>query len=187
MVLGIREALVTSAGAGELGVEVYGVSDIADDQKRRATVAGGDGSDVIAALVIGAFKGLVEGGAAPAAVAGFGGSRCFIGPAVIGRRYRRFRCALFGLADEVSGFVEIDVVRDGRAIRIHPWHGAVKDIEILFRIGRSGIRPWDLQEIAEFSEEHLIVRPLGRAGVFPAGDERCDFLWQDRGHWLPSD
>jgi hypothetical protein len=43
VVLGIREALVTSAGAGELGVEVDGVPDIADDQEGRAPVAGGDG------------------------------------------------------------------------------------------------------------------------------------------------
>ena len=139
VVLGIREALVTSAGAGELGIEVDGVAHIADDEERRATVASRNGSDVIAALVIGAFQGFVEGRAAPAAMAGFGGGRW---PGLIRAD------TLFGFQHEVGGFVEIDVIRDRRAIRIHAGHGAVEYVSVLFRIGRSGIGPWDFEEIA---------------------------------------
>ena len=43
---GVREALVMAAGAGELGVEIDGVADIADDEKRRAALGGGQGGDV---------------------------------------------------------------------------------------------------------------------------------------------
>ena len=58
---GIGEALVLAAGAGELGVEVDGVADVANDEERRAAFVGGQGGDVAAALVEGAFKGFVEG------------------------------------------------------------------------------------------------------------------------------
>jgi hypothetical protein len=70
---GIGEAFVLAAGAGELGVEVDGVADIADDEEGRAALIGGQGGDVAAALVVGAFKGFVEGEGAAFAVAGLGG------------------------------------------------------------------------------------------------------------------
>ena len=58
---GIGEAFVLAAGAGELGVEVDGVADVADDQEWRAAFVGGQGGDVAAPLVEGAFEGFVEG------------------------------------------------------------------------------------------------------------------------------
>ena len=41
VVFRVREALVMAAGAGELGVEIDAVADIADDEKRRAASAAG--------------------------------------------------------------------------------------------------------------------------------------------------
>jgi len=78
--MGIGEALVAPAGAGELGVEVDRMADVANDEEGRASVAGRDVGDVIAGLVVGAFEGAVKGGGAAAAVAGFGGGRPVIAP-----------------------------------------------------------------------------------------------------------
>jgi hypothetical protein len=66
---GIGEALVLAAGAGELGVEVDGVADVANDQERRAALLGRQRGDLAAPLVEGAFEGLVEGEGAALAVA----------------------------------------------------------------------------------------------------------------------
>ena len=71
VVFRVREALVMAAGAGELGVEIDAVADVANDEKRRAALGDGERGDVAAALVEGAFEGAVEGGGAALAVAGF--------------------------------------------------------------------------------------------------------------------
>ncbi len=60
-----------TAGAGELGVEVDAVADIADDEKRRVAFRRGQRGDVFAGLVVGALEHLVEDGSAALAVAGF--------------------------------------------------------------------------------------------------------------------
>ena len=49
------------------------MADIADDEEGRASVRGGEVGDVVAALVVGAFEGAVEGAGAAATVAGFCG------------------------------------------------------------------------------------------------------------------
>ena len=50
---GIGEALVLAAGAGELGVEVDAVADVANDEDWRAAFLGRQGGDVAAPLVEG--------------------------------------------------------------------------------------------------------------------------------------
>ena len=171
VVFRVREALVVAAGAGELGVEVDAVADVAHDEKRRAALGDGERGDVAAALVEGTFEGAVEGGGAAFAVAGFGGKR--------GRRQdvtATFGGALLGFADEVAGLVEVDVVGDGGAVGIHAGDGAVEDVEVFRGIGRGGIGAGDIEDVAEFGEEHLVVRTLSGTGVFPAGDEGVDLL-----------
>ena len=66
----IRETLVLPAGAGELGVEIEGMADIADDEKRRPALLRREGVDVALALGVGALEGFVEGGGAALPVAG---------------------------------------------------------------------------------------------------------------------
>ena len=70
----------------------------------------------------------------------------------------------------MAGFVEVDVVGDRGAVRVHAGDGAVEDVEVFLGIGRGGIGAGDGEDIAEFGEEHLVVRALGGTGVFPAGD-----------------
>lgn len=72
VVFRVREAFVMAASAGELGVKIDAVADVADNEKRRAALGDGERGDVTAALVEGAFEGFVEGGGAALAVAGFG-------------------------------------------------------------------------------------------------------------------
>ena len=174
----VREALVMAAGAGELGVEIDAVADVANDEKRRAALGDGERGDVAAALVEGAFEGAVEGGGAALAVATFGGER--------GRRQDVSATfggdALFGFADEVAGFVEVDVVGDGGAVGVHAGDGAVEDVEVFRGIGRGGIGAGDADDVAEFGEEHLVIGALGGTGVFPAGDEGVDLLGRGGGH-----
>lgn len=54
---GIGEALVAPTGAGELGVEVDGMADVADDEEWRAAMGRGEVGDVVAALVVGTLEG----------------------------------------------------------------------------------------------------------------------------------
>jgi len=108
VVFRVREALVMAAGAGELGVKIDAVADVANEEKRRAALGERERGDVAAALVEGAFEGAVEGGGAALAVAGFGGGGFgeFVGGGIDGG-------ALLGFVDEVARFVEVDVVGDG--------------------------------------------------------------------------
>jgi hypothetical protein len=73
VILRIWKALVVAAGAGELGIKVDTVADVADDEKGRASLSGRQGSDVGARLVEGPLEGAVKGGGAAFAMAGFGG------------------------------------------------------------------------------------------------------------------
>lgn len=163
VVFRIGKPLVAPAGAGELGVEVEGMADIADDEKWRAAVASREVRDVVAPLVVSALEGFVECGAATAAVAGF----CCRGQLQVAD-------ALFGLQNEVRGFVEIDVVCDRGAIRCDAGDRAVEDEEVFLGIGRSGVRAGNAEKIAEFGKEHLVIRPLGRARCGPTGNEGID-------------
>jgi hypothetical protein len=52
--------------------------------------------------------------------------------------------------------------------------GAVEDVEVFRGIGGGGIGARDFEDVAEFGEEHLVVRALGGAGILPAGDEGFD-------------
>jgi hypothetical protein len=169
VVFRVRETLVMAAGAGELGVEIDAVAHVADDEKRRATLGDGERGDVATALVKGALEGAVEGGGAALAVAGFGGKRAWR-PVIAAT----FGDALFGFEDEVAGLVEVDVVGDGGAVGVHAGDGAIEDVEVLRGIGRGGIGAGDADDVAEFREEHLVVRALGGPGVFPTGDEGVD-------------
>ena len=60
--------------------------------------------------------------------------------------------------------------------------GAVKDVEVLRGIGRGGVRAGNSDDVAQFRQEHLVVRPLGGSGSFPAGDESGDLLGGGFGH-----
>jgi hypothetical protein len=173
VVFWIGKPLVASAGAGELGVEVDGVADIADDEKWRAAVASREMRDVVAPLVVGALEGFVESGAATAAVSGF-------------RRRGQLQVAdaLFGLQNEVRGFVEIDVVCNRGAIWCDAGDRAVEDIEVFLGVRRGGVRARNAEEVAKFGKEHLVVCPLGGAGCGPAGNEgiNCSHNLQDTGN-----
>jgi hypothetical protein len=163
VVFWIGEPLVASTGASELGVEVDGVADIAHDEKWRPAVASREMRDVVASLMIGTLEGFVERGAATAAVAGF-------------RRRGQidFADALLDLQDKVRGLVEIDVVCNRGAIGRDAGDRAVEDLEVFLGIRRGGVRARNAEEVAEFGEERLIIRPLSSARIGPAGNEGID-------------
>lgn len=117
---------------------------------------------VIAALVVGAFEGFIEGDAAALAVTDF------LGGGFLGRD------ALFRFEHEMAGFVAVDVIRDRAAIRIHAGDGTIEDVEVFFRVGRCGIGARNLEKIAKFREEHLIIGAFRGTGVLPAGNESFD-------------
>lgn len=169
----IGEALVMAAGAGELGVKVEGVADVADDEEGRAAVLAGQGGDVAAGLVVGPLERPVEGGATAFAVAGFdGGLRA--GQSVGIGIDRRITRALFGLEHEMPAPVEIDEAAAAGAIGGDAGDGALEDIAVFRRIGRGGIGPRHVEEVAELAEEEGVIGPLGGAGGLPAGDEQVD-------------
>lgn len=85
---------------------------------------------------------------------------------------------MFGFADEVGGFVEVDVVGGGGAVGVDAGDGAVEDVVVAFGIGGGGVGARDAEDVAEFGEEHLVVGALGGSGILPAGDEGFDgFVW----------
>ena len=93
------------------------------------------------------------------AMTGLGGGGLgseFVGGGIDGK-------ALLGLADKVACFVKVDVVRGAGAVQMGTSDGAVKDVEVLRGIRSSGVRARDAENVAEFGQEHLIVRPLGSA------------------------
>ena len=108
---GIGETLVLATGAGELGIEIDGMAHVANDEERRAAFLGWQGGNVAACLVVSTFEGLVEGWGAALTVAGLGGGGFgeFLG-SDMGRK------ALLCFRYEVTGFVEVDVIRGGGAV-----------------------------------------------------------------------
>ena len=69
----VRKALIVATGAGELRVEVDGVSDVADDEEGRAAIFGRQCGDIPACLVVGTLEGLVERSGAAFPMAGLRG------------------------------------------------------------------------------------------------------------------
>ena len=180
---GIGEAFVLAAGAGELGVEIHGVADIADDEKGRAALGRGEGGDVFAGLVVGALEDLVEGGGTALAVAGFLDG--LVGDEVEERAgVAGFgEGALFGLGEEAAGFVEVDEAGGGAAVGFLVGDGALEDVEVLgvFRTGGFGMR--DVEDlVAELGEEEGVVGFFRTAGFFPTRNEGVDGLRRWLGH-----
>ena len=174
---GIGEALVLPAGAGELGVEVDGVADIADDEEGRAALGGGESGDVFPGLVEGAGEDLVEGSGAAFAVAGFlGSSRGGRNEVEEGAGFGGFEVgALFGFEDEAAGLVEIQVTGSGRTVGFLVGDGAFEDVAVFGVVRPGGFRVRDVEDvIAKLREEETVVGFLGAAGLFPTGDEGGD-------------
>jgi hypothetical protein len=186
---GIGEAFVLAAGAGELGVEVDAVADVANDEERRAAFIGGQGGDVAAPWWKARSRALSKARVPrlPWPVLVAVGLASSSGEGVDGE-------ALLGFVDEAPGFVEVDVIGGGGAVRVDAGDGAVEDVAVLRGIGRGGVGARDADDVAEFGEEHLVVRPLGGTGGFPAGDEGGDLLGGGFGHgvgsgkreWIPT-
>ncbi|MCC5021748.1 MAG: hypothetical protein J6386_02615 [Candidatus Synoicihabitans palmerolidicus] len=108
--LGIGEAQVGAAGAGEFAVEFDDVVDVADDEEGRTALGGGQVADVNAGLVVGALEGEVPGAGAAHAVAGFVGRRVLVEQAeLIGMGGGLGVGALLGFEDKAAAFVEIGV------------------------------------------------------------------------------
>lgn len=162
----IGEADVGAAGAGELGIQLEAVADIADDNEGRATLAGGEVLHIAAGLVIGALQREVPCGGAAFAVTEFG-------------RIGGFH-ALLGFEDEGAAAVEVYAPGGDGAVGPGTVDAALEDVGILGVVRLGGIGPREVEEVAEFEEEELGIGALGSAGVFPAGDEGLD----GGGGWL---
>ena len=174
---GIGEAFVLAAGAGELGVEVDGVANVADDQERRAALLGRQGGDVAACLVEGAFKGFVEGDGAALAVAGLAVAR--------GGRVVRFAGdvgALLAFPDERAAPVKVDEAGGSRAVGIPAGDGPLENVGVLGIVGRGWIRARQVKEDAKLNQKAGVIGPLGSPGAFPAFDEGGDLLGGGVGH-----
>ena len=134
----IGETLILPAGAGELGVKIEGVPDIADDEKRRSPLLRWERVDVSLALCVGALEGFVEGGGAAFPVTG-GNHDGFseireerlVGIGLVAVRVH----ALLGFKDEVAGFVEVDPVGSAAAVRFFPINPALEGVGVPLVIG----------------------------------------------------
>ena len=163
------------AGAGELGVEIDGVAHVADDEKRRASLAGGKRSDVFPYLIVSSLEDLVEGGGATLAMAGF-----FLGAAGDEVEERAQlgglgKGALFGFREQAAGFVEIDETGGGAAVRLLMGDGALEDVKIFRVVRAGGFRVGDVQDlVAEFGEKERVVGLFRPAGFLPSFDELGD-------------
>lgn len=150
----IGEGFVLAAGAGEFGVDVEAVADVADDQERRPGFAGREQVDVALALGVGAVEGLVPGGGSALAVAGGrgdrggveGGEQRLVGVGLVAARVD----ALLGFEDEVERAEQVDPVWGGGAVRFAAVHAALEGVgvEFVFRPGRVGLV--EAEEVAEF-------------------------------------
>jgi hypothetical protein len=58
----------------------------------------------------------------------------------------------------MAGPVDVDVVGDGGAVGILAVDGAIEDVEVLPGIRRGGIGAGNFEDVAEFGEEHQLVR-----------------------------
>ena len=78
---------------------------------------------------------------------------------------------LFGLQDEASALVEIDAARADRAVSARKYDGAFEDVQIEPVVVPRRIWAIDTNQIAQFRQEKLTVRPLPGTGGLPAGNE----------------
>ena len=164
---------VGSAGAGEFGEEFDGVADIDDDDEGRAAFVSGEGADVVFGLAFGAEHGGIPGGGTATGdafaefaleIAGGGGEGFGVGFGFGGG-------ALFGFEDEGGAAVEVDAAGGFAALAVVESDGAFEDVGVAACIRGGGVGPGDVEEVAEFGEEELVVGAFGRAGVGPAGDK----------------
>jgi len=163
---------VSFAGSEELGVELDGVTDIGDDDKRRPALGGGKGAGVAFGLVVGGAHGGIIAGGAALAMAGFefggwGGESNGGGGRLRGAGFD----TLLGFHDEMTALIAIDIVAGGGAIGTGMGNDAVKGVGVEVVVGGGGFGAGHAEEIAEFGNEKLVVGALGAAGFAPAGDK----------------
>ncbi len=85
--------------------------------------------------------------------------------------------ALFGFEDEVVAAVEVDEIGGGGAVGCGDGDGAVEDVVVFGVVGGGGVGMGELEEVAEFGEEELVVGAFGAAGGVPAGEEDGEGEW----------
>jgi hypothetical protein len=168
-------------------------NDVDDDQEGRPALVVRQRLGVGLGLAAGADHGVVPGGGAADGGAflrfpGGGGEEGeLLGALLV--------AALLGFEREAAALVEIDAAGAAGAVGVAEGDGALEDVGVAGVVGLARVRTRDVQEIAEFREEELIVGALGGGRALSAryegGDAiRCRDVRHPRGvgvaiHWFP--
>jgi hypothetical protein len=137
---------------------------------------GRQGAGILLGLAAGAEHGIVPSRRAARAVPPFAFGPQLLLPSRQDRGGVVLQDALFRLQDKAPSLVQIDPPRRVRAVQIVEQHVALEDVRIAGVVLDRRLRPGDLQHVAQFGEEKLIVGPFRAAGVRPTLDEFLNLL-----------
>src|SRR5690242_18945308 len=79
---------------------------------------------------------------------------------------------LIGFEDEMGSLAKDDEVGGGGAIGVGGGDGAIEDVVVFGIVGSGGVGEGEVEEVAQFREEELVVGAFGAAGGLPASGER---------------
>src|SRR5690606_32851588 len=141
---------------GELAPEFDAVADVDNEEKRRASLVGGQVTGVTLGLAAGLAHDLVVSVRAANAVALALGAASLAEAFAEGDALLAFD-ALFGFTDETAALVEIDVT--GGAALGH-LDGALEDVGVGGVVGGGGVGTGDAEQVGKLVEERNVVGPL---------------------------
>jgi hypothetical protein len=168
---------VVFALAGEIGINLKAMADVADDQKRRPAFAGRQGLGVVLGLLAGIDHENIpcpRGGALTARI-------CRPGSGVEKAALQGFRfsrpAALLGLKDKGAALVKIDASARRSTVRLAKSDGTLEHISVQCCVMGRGIGARHLQRIAKLGKKWGVVGALLAAiAGGPAGDEGVEAI-----------
>ena len=146
----VGERRVGGAAAAELGVELDHVADIDDDEKRRPPFRSRQRAGVALGLRAGAQERVVEA---------FGVRAC---------------THFLGFEHEASALVAVDEAVALRAVAVRELHAALEHVGVVAGVVARRVGLGHAEQIAELTDEELVVGALGAGGGVPSGDESVD-------------
>ncbi len=171
----VRELRVVLALAGEVGIDLDAVADVADEHERRPAVDAGSALGVVLRLLPGVHHQLVPDAVGAALAARVGVRHEQVGLAgELQLLLAVLLAALLGFDDEGAALVEVDAAGAGRAVRILELDAALEGVDVLVRGFDRACRFFNAEDFAQVFGERLKIRAFLAAGCAPADDEVFD-------------
>lgn len=173
-VLPVGKLRIIFSLAGEIGIELEAMADVANDQEGWPAFRGRERLGVVLRLAPGVDHEDVPGARGRAAAVRGRLLRLGLEEIALLGLLGAGPAALLRLEDEAAALVEVDSSARCRAVQLAEGHPALEDIGVGVRVVRGGLRTRHAQRVAEFGQEQRVVgallpavsgRPMGHEGL----------------------